>query len=293
MSNDSARKRASRERAAQTGESYTQANRLLTTHTDGPGVLRARRAGRCAHCGAAFPPGTRIASYRGRWGHLWCVAALRPGVRVWVQAQAHEHESVVGLLELADDYAAAGWPEKAHQMREQAQANVENLLELLRPQRLAEYAAPYPSLFSDPYDPWGDLRDPEDYYSDERVTIATAQDLLRAAAAEAPRAATLIEVAGRQLARLFLETAADYIRGVRFEPVPSDPQTSDARRACAVLDLLDQASYIRRNGDEEWTYCQELIAWAGKVALGIVEPDAPIDLDLLYETGRLEIDVTR
>lgn len=125
------------------------------------------------------------------------------------------------------------------------------------------------------------------------MTIATAQDLLRAAAAETPRAATLVEVAGRQLMRLFLEAAADYIRGKRFEPVLTDPQTSDARRAYAVLGLLDQASDAGHNGDEDWTDCQQLIAWPGKVALGIVEPDAPIDWELLYETGRLEIDASQ
>lgn len=293
MRNDGARKRASRERAAQTGESYTQADRLLNRHPDGPGVLRARRAGRCAHCSIPFPPGTWIASHCSRWGHLACVAVLRPDVHAWVEARAREHESVEWTLELAEDYATAGWPEKAQQVREAAAANVAHLFGLLRPERLPDYARPYPSQFSDLYDPWGDMRDPEDYYAYDRATIATAQDLLRAAAAGQTRATMLVEVAGRQLARLFLETAADYIRGQRFDAVPTNPQGPEAGRACVVLDLLHQASEVGFDGDEEWTYCQALIAWAGKVALGYVEPDAEMDWDLLYDTGELKIDAPR
>jgi hypothetical protein len=101
MRNDSARKRASRERAAQTGESYVQANRLLTEHPDGPGVLRARRAGRCAHCAVPFPPGTWIAPHRNRWGHLACIAAMRPDVHAWLEARARKHESVEWVLDRA------------------------------------------------------------------------------------------------------------------------------------------------------------------------------------------------
>lgn len=52
-----------------------------------------------------------------------------------------------------------------------------------------------------------------------------------------------------------------------------------------ALEILGEASHVRRRGDEDWTHCQELITWAGKLALGRLKPTLTMPDEVWYSTG--------
>jgi hypothetical protein len=62
------------------------------------------------------------------------------------------------------------------------------------------------------------------------------------------------------------------IRGMRIAEAPDGPATAETVSAQCALDILGEASCVGRRGDEERTHCQELITWAGKIALGRLKP---------------------
>jgi hypothetical protein len=67
----------------------------------------------------------------------------------------------------------------------------------------------------------------------------------------------------------------------------SGPATPEAATARRVLEILGEASRVRRRGDEDWTHCQELITWAGKLALGRLKPTLTMP-DEVWEFHRNE-----
>lgn len=93
--------------------------------------------------------------------------------------------------------------------------------------------------------------------------------------------------AGCCLQQLDLGSAADMIRSMPIAGAPDGPGTPEAATARRVLEILGEASRVRRRGDEDWTHCQELITWAGKLALGRLEPTLTMP-DEVWEFHRNE-----
>ena len=58
------------------------------------------------------------------------------------------------------------------------------------------------------------------------------------------------------------------IRSMPIAGAPDGPASPEAATARRALEILGEASHVRRRGDEDRTHCQELITWAGKLALG-------------------------
>jgi len=105
-----------------------------------------------------------------------------------------------------------------------------------------------------------------------------------------PGAANRHELTGRQAAASSSSTWAlrrrhdpehAHRRGARR---PGDTRSRTAR---PVLEILGEASRVRRRGDEDWTHCQELITWAGKLALGRLKPTLTMP-DEVWEFHRNE-----
>jgi len=68
---------------------------------------------------------------------------------------------------------------------------------------------------------------------------------------------------------------------------PDGPATPEAATARRALEILGEASRVRRRGDEDWTHCQELITWADKLALGRLKPTLTMP-DEVWEFHRNE-----
>jgi hypothetical protein len=64
---------------------------------------------------------------------------------------------------------------------------------------------------------------------------------------------------------------------------PGDTRSRTIRR---VLEILGEASHVRRRGDEDWTHCQELITWGGCWVLAAL-PDGRRDRFLASGLFRL------
>ena len=108
----------------------------------------------------------------------------------------------------------------------------------------------------------------EEWYPDEDPLLVRASYLLREVARGAVPAAELTGEAGRCLQQLDLGSAADMIRSMPIAGAPDGPATPEAATARRVLEILGEASRVRRRGDEDWTHCQELITpgWLGAVS---------------------------
>ena len=258
------KKLSARDLAAGTGLSYTAALRSLDSGQgagpgeDGPvplvppGLIVARHAGRCGYCGRKIFPGAWIAAHREQWGHARCVGGMRPDVRSWLEERAREHPDVEISLRIAAGYEACGDEEGARRCTADAEAATRKLV------------APFQRVPPD--------LEEEEWYPDEDPLLIRASYLLREVARGAVPAAELTGEAGRCLQQLDLGSAADTIRSMAIGGAPDGPATPEAATARRALEILDEASHVRWRGDEDWTHCQELITWAGKLALGRLKP---------------------
>jgi hypothetical protein len=77
------------------------------------------------------------------------------------------------------------------------------------------------------------------------------------------------------------------IRSMPIAEAPDGPATPEAATARRALEILGEASPVRRRGDQDWTHCQELITWAGKLALGRLKPTLTMP-DEVWECHRNE-----
>jgi hypothetical protein len=225
-----------------------------------PGLIEARHVGRCGYCGRKILPGARIAAHRELWGHARCVGGMRPDVRSWLEEQVREHPTVELPLRIAARYEASGDEEGARRCGADADAAMRKLV------------APFRWLPPDLAD--------EELYLEEEPLLDRASYLLCEVACGAVPAAGLLKEAGRCLQQLDLGYAADMIRITRVAEAPDGPATAEAATARRVLEILGEASRVRYGGDEDWTHCQELITWAGKLALGRLKPTATMPDDV-------------
>jgi hypothetical protein len=212
-------------------------------------LVEARRPGQCGYCGSEFPAGAEIAAYLKRWGHVRCVGVVRPDVRSWLEERARGHPAVEIPLLIATGYDDAGDAEAARRYKAEAEAAIRSL------------ADPPPP--SEPEDERRDDYEPAD------PMLTRASYLLREVASGNVPGTALMQAAGRYLQQLDPGCAADMIRGMHFAPVPDGPATPEAASARHALGLLGEASRVGVCGDEDWTRCQELITWAGKIALDV------------------------
>jgi hypothetical protein len=268
MTKDRRKKLAARGYAAGTGLSYTASLRSLGQRQGsepggqrpGPpppaGLGEAHHRGTCALCRTDIYPGAQIAAHQGHWGHAQCIGGLRPDLRSWLEGQARSHPSAAVPLLIAAGYAAAGDSEHAQRYTTEADAAIRRLAAPLAPP-----APPQPAR-----DPW-DVRD-----RDEEPLLTRAGHLLHEVASGTVPGTELMEAAGCCLQQLDLGYAADAIRSTYIPPAPDGPGTPGAVTARRALEVLGEASRVGRRGDEDWTHCQELITWAGKLALGRLQP---------------------
>jgi hypothetical protein len=210
-------------------------------------LVEARRPGLCGYCGREFPAGAEIAAYRKVWGHVRCVGSVRPDVNSWLEERARGHPAVEIPLLIATGYDDAGDDEGARRYKAEAEAAIRSL---------ADPPAP-----PEPEDERRDDYEPVD------PMLARASYLLREVASGNVPGTALMEAAGRCLQQLDLGCAADMIRGMRIAEAPEGPATPEAVSARHALGILGEASRVGHCGDEDWTRCQELITWAGKIAL--------------------------
>jgi len=117
--------------------------------------------------------------------------------------------------------------------------------------------------------------------------LTRARHLLHEVASGAVPGPALMEAAGRCLQQLELGYAADMIRGMYIAAAPDGPASPEAATARRALEILGEASRVRRRGDEDWTHCQELITWAGKLSLGRLKP-TPTMPDEVWERHEAE-----
>ena len=176
---------------------------------------------------------------------------------------------------IAAGYAAAGDGQSAQRYSAEAEAAIRGLADPLTPP-----APPQP-----PSDHGDHYRD--DYGPDEEPLLTRARHLLHEVASGAVAGPALMEAAGRCLQQLELGYAADMIRGMYIAPAPDGPAAPEAATARRALEILGEASRVRRRGDEDWTHCQELITWAGKLALGRLKP-TPAMPDEVWDRHEVE-----
>lgn len=248
MTSDRRGKRAAHALAIETGSSYTASRRALSPQRQPrpAGVAIADYRGRCVICDGEFDRAHEIAAYRDQWGHVRCVGTVRDDVRSWLEQEALTKSIKVRLARIiAGSCEAAGYREHARAYQAETEAAIR------------EYAAPPADVASWV---WGD----GDAY---RWVISHAARLLRDTASGAVPDPGLVDLAGYCLQQLDLTNAADDIRGMAIDPAPDGPGTGEARRARAALDRLAEASRIGFGGDEELSYCEDLIRCAGKIAL--------------------------
>jgi hypothetical protein len=265
-------KRAARELAERTGLPYAAALRSLseqaTTDTHGVDrkmIIEARHSGCCFQCGKQYGSGTRIAPYRGRWGHDRCVGALRPDVRSLLERDARSQSEVELMLAVAAGYEAAHLDTAAERYRSTAEGYIRFYVD-----------PPHPA----PREP--EEADDVDY---DNPWISRAEALLHDVAVGTVTGTALLEAAGRCLQRLDLGSAADDIRSMRIRSAPDGPATPEAICARGALDILHDASRVGCDDDEDWTHCQELITWAGKIAMGRLKPTATMPHEV-WESDR-------
>jgi hypothetical protein len=219
------------------------------------GLVEARLAGLCGHCGRGFSAGTEIAAHRRRWGHARCVGAVRPEVRSWLEERARGHPDVEIALLIAAGYDDAGDDEAARRYKAEAEAAIRSLVD-----------PPAPPA---PDDEHGDDYEPVD------PMLALASHLLREVASGNVPGTALMVAAGRCLQQVDPGYAADKIRGMHIPAAPDGPATPEAVSARHALGILGEASRVGGHGDEDWTRCQDLITRAGKIALDVRPYDRP------------------
>ena len=170
-------------------------------------------------------------------------------------------------MRIAAGYEAFGDEEGARRCRADAEAAIRKLV--------APFQQAPPEL------------EEEEWYPDEEPLLDRASYLLHEVARGAVPAAEFIGEAGRCLQQLDLGYAADMIRSMSIATAPDGPVTPEAATARRALEILGEASRVRRRGDEDWTHCQELITWAGKLALGRLKPTLAMP-DEVWECHRNE-----
>ena len=185
----------------------------------------------------------------------------------WLEERAREHPAVEIPLRIAAGYEASGDEEGARRCRADAEAAMRKLV------------APFQRVPPD--------LEEEEWYPDEEPLLARSSYLLCEVARGAVPAAELMGEAGRCLQQLDLGYAADMIRSMPIAEAPDGPATPEAATARRALEILGEASRVRRRGDEDWTHCQELITWAGKLALGRLKPTLTMP-DEVWECHRNE-----
>jgi hypothetical protein len=212
-------------------------------------LVEARRPGLCGYCGSEFPAGAEIAAHRKRWGHVRCVGVVRPDVRSWLEERARSHPAVEIPLLIAMGYGDAGDDEAALRYRAEAEAAIRGLAG--------------PPAQAEPENEHRDDYEPAD------PMLTRASYLLREVASGNVPGPALMQAAGRYLQQLDPGCAADLIRGMHIAAPPDGPATPEAVTARHALGLLGEASRVGVCGDEDWTRCQELLTWAGKIALDV------------------------
>ena len=177
-------------------------------------------------CGRKIFPGAWIAAHRERWGHARCVGGMRADVRSWLEERAREHPDVEISLRIAAGYEASGDEEGARRCRADAEAATRKLV------------APFQRVPPD--------LEEEEWYPDEDPLLIRASYLLREVARGAVPAAELTGEAGRCLQQLDLGSAADMIRSMPIGGAPDGPATPEAATARRALEILGEASRVRR-----------------------------------------------